>query len=268
MGITLFKKFKKENLDINRITLDRRAIYSGTTVKLSPKLVTETGLYKKEELEEQIKSFLVTMIENFPTFPIERFKENFTDLNINNLALTDNKSVYKHDLKNKSINFLDEDDLFHEFLHFASDKIHTGKVMCGFEYSNEKYRKVGRGLNEGYTQLLCSRYFPTLKSMSCGLYMIHISEKVEEIFGREKMGDLYFNGNLFDIINELTKLSSEEEAKQFIFDLDKLYDIYMLAAKTDTFDKNTELMDKLLNKLRQYIDKCMTEKNNNKKSVM
>lgn len=268
MGITFFKKFKKENLDINRITLDKKSIYSSTTVKLSSKLVTETSLYSKEELEEQIKRFLVTMIENFPTFPIERFKENFIDLNINNLALTDNKSFYKHDLKNKSINFLDKDALFHEFLHFASDKIYTGKAMCGFEYSNEKYRKVGRGLNEGYTQLLCSRYFPTFESMICGLYMTHISEKVEEIFGREKMGDLYFNGNLFDIINELTKLSSEEEAKQFIFDLDKLYDTYMLAAKTDTFDKNIELMDKLLNKLRKYMDKCMIAKNNNKKSVM
>ena len=31
---------------------------------------------------------------------------------------------------------------------------------------NEKYRKVGRGLNEGYTQLLCSRYFLTITLIS------------------------------------------------------------------------------------------------------
>ena len=137
MGITFFKKFKKENLDINRISLDRKSIYSGKVVKLSQKLVTETGLYKREELEE--------------------------------------------------------------------------------------------------------------------------------VIGREKMGDLYFNGNLFDIVNQLTQLSSEEEAKHFILDLDELCKNYSIK---DIVGPKSKKLNELLYKLGQYVDKCVLAKNNNKESVM
>lgn len=265
MGITLFKRFKKENLDINRIDLDRKSIYSGIVVKLSQKLVTETGLYDKEELEEEIKSFLIIMLENFPTFPLERFKETFATLNINNRTLENNTSFYYNDLNSKSINLLSKDDLFHEFLHFASDKNCEGKLMVGFEYSDEKIKRLGIGLNEGYTQLLANRCFPSSEHLFRELYTMEVVKRLEDVIGREKMGDLYFNGNLFDIINELTELSSEEEAKQFILDLDNLCKIYH---KNGTFGQNIEFMNELLNKLCQYIDKCVLAKNNNKESVM
>lgn len=265
MGITLFKKFKNENLDINRISLDRKSIYSGKVVKLSQKLVTETGLYKKEELEEQIKDFLIIMLENFPTFPIERFKETFATLNINNRIAEDSHSFYYNNLMSKSINILKKADLFHEFLHFASDKNCEGIVMVGFEYTDKNNKRLGRGLNEGYTQLLANRYAPSSENMFVEFYTINIVEKLEEVIGREKMGDLYFNGNLFDIVNELTQLSSEEEAKHFILDLDELCKNYSIK---DIVGPKSKKLNELLYKLGQYVEKCRLAKNNNKNSVI
>lgn len=265
MGITFLKKFKKENLDINRISLDRKSIYSGKVVKLSQKLVTETGLYEKEELEKQIEKFLIIMLENFPTFPLERFKETFSTLNINNRIAEDSHSFYYNNLTSKSINILSKADLFHEFLHFASDKNCEGIVMVGFEYSDKNNKRLGRGLNEGYTQLLTNRYSRSADNMFVEFYTMNIVEKLEEVIGREKMGDLYFNGNLFDIINELTELSSKEEAKQFILDLDELCKNYSIM---DVIGPKSKNLNELLYKLGQYVDKCMLAKNNNKESIM
>ena len=207
------------------------------------------------------------MVKNFPTFPIDRFKENFATLNINNLVLKYNFSCYLNDGNSKSINILNKEAFFHEMLHFASDKNYIDKVMIGFEYSNEKYKRLGRGLNECYTELICSRYFSSIENMVKIMSVAQIAYRLEEVIGRQKMGDLYFNGNLFDIVRELIKLSSEEESIQFILDFDEFYDVHYSSLKTNTLEQNKELINNLSNKLLKFIDKCLEAKNNiNKKS--
>ncbi len=90
----------------------------------------------------------------------------------------------------------------------------------------KKIKRLGRGLNEGYTQLLTNSYSLSAKNMLVELYTMDIVEKLEEVIGREKMWDLYFNGNIFHIIGTLIELSSYEETQQFIKGLDLLFALY------------------------------------------
>ena len=49
-----------------------------------------------------------------------------------------------------------KDILSHEFLHMASTR---DKYRCGFHLQTRFNQEIGRGLNEGYTELLNKRIF-------------------------------------------------------------------------------------------------------------
>ena len=66
----------------------------------------------------------------------------------------------EYDTITNTININDEEikkDIFHELLHMASSFYKNGVVFSGF--SQLRFSSIGDGLNEGYTELLCRRYF-------------------------------------------------------------------------------------------------------------
>ena len=175
---------------------------------------------------EAIKQFSYKMLENFP-------KENLTNLynNINTIKISNIKSKIIRSIENRThigtyeamdnkITILTDEYLpviNHELLHMSSSIYKDEITYSGF-YQESDNINIGKGINEGYTELLNCRYFSQNKNH----YSIekHIVSILEQIVGKEKMENLYFNANLKGLIKELEKYSSTKEIIKFIENTD------------------------------------------------
>lgn len=134
----------------------------------------------------------------------------------------------------------------HELLHMSSSIKKKNKSCAGFYhcyYALYAKFSVGRGINEGYTELLNERIFDGKNDG--GLYEIYkiISGMTENIVGKDKMTQLYFNADLKGLVLEISRYISKQETKQFIINLD-------LMVKEP--NKINDIMEYLLN---LYINK-------------
>lgn len=112
----------------------------------------------------------------------------------------------------------------HELLHMSSTiyDANANIEFCGFSQINNNV-VIGNALNEGYTELLNNRYFgPIPKDDSCYEYEKLIASLVEDIIGRDKMTSLYFNADLYNLVQELKKYTTESDIINFICILDIL----------------------------------------------
>ena len=129
-----------------------------------------------------------------------------------------------------------------------------GKLFTGFRQEPNIGRGIGVGLNEGYTQFLTKRYFgnDVLESYEFEQAM---SELLELIVGKEKMESLYFNADLFGLIQELKQYYNEEGIMQFISNMDFLSkfnnDIRFTIAQKEESLKEINIF-----LLESYIMKC------------
>ncbi len=94
--------------------------------------------------------------------------------------------------------------IYHELFHMSSSVVKEKKKYSGFHQTDFK-TNLGREINEGYTELLTNRYFPSLNLSSIAYqYEAFVAERLEQIVGREKMQSLYLNANLKGLIDELS----------------------------------------------------------------
>lgn len=109
-------------------------------------------------------------------------------------------------------------EFFHELLHMASSIYSTCEHtnFCGISQRSLKKRiNIGSSLNEGYTELLCERYFPNYFSTSY-CEEKNIAWAVEEIIGVESMYKYYFNADLYGLINSLLQFTDESSILLFL----------------------------------------------------
>lgn len=102
-------------------------------------------------------------------------------------------------------------DLFHELFHVASSKyLYRKRLVCSgiMQYSTDGSINVGRYINEGYTELLCDRFFKNFNS-ECYLDEKKIASALEELVGKENMYNYYFNIDIEGLIKNLKKYSNE-----------------------------------------------------------
>lgn len=120
----------------------------------------------------------------------------------------------------------DKKTLFHELLHVASsDDIYA---MSGFKaIFKNNITDMGNGLTEGYTELLNRRLFNSEENAY--IYLQRMAMLIEQFYENKKemMSD-YFNCNLPNLIQELLKHMSLEEAVDIIVDMDILLKNNML----------------------------------------
>lgn len=113
------------------------------------------------------------------------------------------------------------DRLFHELLHVASRKT---LAFTGLEYNQLRSYGVfvlGKGLNEGYTELLNQRYFSKNLEEECYSDLKVLAAGIEKIVGKEVMEEIYFKGTVFDLINHMSLYTDDkEEALNLIFEID------------------------------------------------
>lgn len=156
----------------------------------------QTVKIKQTTLENNLKKCIKNFLSAFPV------SGNYTNGTIN---------LYSSTIKS--------DVLSHEFLHMASAK---NPFNIGFrQISISDDKEIGRGLNEGYTELLNQRIFNP-HSMTYK-YNVKITKLLETFFDNpEDMTYAYFNGSLQSIYQTFSKYGSKEEFLEIMTNLDNL----------------------------------------------
>ena len=210
-----------------------------------------------------ISTFIYTLFKHFNTEDLTIFWNNITTLSIEvKDSLSSSQGYYIYN--NEGLNKIEIEkqilipSIYHELFHVASTNRFTkGISFCGFSQGNNK-QIIGKGLNEGYTELLTQRYFGLNEDISDAyIYLTIISSLLESIVDKDKMQSLYLKADLFNLINELAKYASENEIMKFIASTDFLLDY--LDSKPQIIEKRI-----ILNSLKfvnYFLIKCSVNKN-------
>lgn len=210
----------------------------------------------KELYEFSKKLILFTKKSN-----LRNFENNITKLKIyknkKNKLLMFIKNDYVIGTYEPIINIIKIHDdkkttLTHELLHTSSSNpkyISIGfNTMFNEVETNLKYDEFGRGLNEGYTELLNNRISKG-KSYSY-LFLNKIAYLIEQIFeNKEDMKNYYFNNNIEGIIYELYKYIDEKEIIELLINIDELY-----------YTKSILIYFKIKKKLMKIVKENKSEK--------
>lgn len=210
-------KLKNSILVKDKITGYKDVIISKTILKK----IENNNLINKE-FSKYVKTFINTLMEKNAGFDFTLFMNNISTLNI---VVTDKliKPVSgRYDAKENIIYISEEDFLsgrdlgviiYHELLHMLSSDGKRNGDYVGFR------GMIGKGINEGYTEVLLSRYF----DIQSNAYIIErrIAFLLEVIIGREKMEKLYSKNGFWGLVNEISKYTSDESvAYTLISDID------------------------------------------------
>ena len=104
----------------------------------------------------------------------------------------------------------------HELLHLSSSKLYYSSV--GFHFYEKDDFQIGRGLNEGYTEIQNNRIF----YRSFGYIKLQKLATLIEMFyeNKEDMQNQYFNGDINGIYHELSNYMTFEEINNLLIDID------------------------------------------------
>ena len=197
-------------------------------IKMPPELVLESGDF---QVDDKIKAEDKAHILNFINTVCSNFSDDCLILLCNNLKSLKLKDTYhqKHifnpdvtgayNLKKNAIIIRDcslYNPIYHELFHLSSSIIQDKTTFSGFSQD-----AFGKGLNEGYTQLLTERYFAK-ESVIDSSYPIQkrIVQVLEIIVGKDEMEQLYMQANLKGLVDFLSKYATEKEILSFISNVD------------------------------------------------
>ena len=123
-----------------------------------------------------------------------------------------------------------KDTIFHELFHVATTTYKNNNLYSGFNqcfFYKGKWVNIAEGINEGYTQVLTERYFPSKKeNRSSYPFEKEVMLHIENIIGRKELEELYFTNYLNWLINELKQSTDNEN------------DIDEIILKTDYINRN------------------------------
>lgn len=227
------------------------------TPNIEERKITINDYLKYDDLNKIVSEFYVILSSNFNS---NIFNKNIENLKIKkrDIKLLDlfaiaagvpiNDGGYD-DIKN-SIELLvtsneTTDDLrstlMHELLHMASSKNNEFTGFSQIINTNYGIKKIGSGLNEGYTEKLNREYFSKVTDFSIYDELIELTTKIENLVGKEKMQELYFNADLYGLFNEIIKYDNIENVGNIIVDMDKL----ISTNKNKTKIKYNKIQEKL-----------------------
>ena len=184
-----------------------------------------------QELEDIIQEFkkkvspenFQTCLRNLKYVKIEQTTlENDAKTFITNLlSLTPYAGYYNpyYNLIKINSSIIKRNVLTHEFLHMASarDELSFG-FQCITRFNNQE---IGRGINEGYTELLNHRIFGS-RSLSY-FHNVKITKLFETFFDNPKdMENAYFHGDFETLYRVFSQYGSKEEFFEIMNNLDNL----------------------------------------------
>ena len=215
----------KEKLT-NKI-MDKLSKYRGQEPK------KELIIHDYEELSNIVNEFISIFNNNFENYNNNLYN-NLQTLHIvvNRTPNDEYEGEYKQDenilylsIPRNEVYHVNEqvrDTIMHELLHVAS--ANRNKRYSGFDHEINVTgtRKMGRGINEGFTEYLLLEYFNPSNKVSYYADEVRIVKEIEKIIGREKMIEYYFTGNLYDLIKDLSKNNDYSPVIDLIKDIDYL----------------------------------------------
>ena len=224
-SFSINKISKPKNLKKIVIPLEIKKQYDEVSINIDK---DTPGFYKAT-----IVNFIEKIEQVFPKEYLTIFINNINELNFKNsnfllsniIGAGTAISVGEYGVKNNKIkvaNYKSELPLYHELFHMASSVYKNGVRYSGFRIVPKNiFNSIGVGINEGYTELLTERYFGSDYFLSKGYkYLKGISERLEEIVGKEKMEYYYLTANLKGLIDELSKYTDLSMISKFISDTD------------------------------------------------
>jgi len=210
---------------IENFYIDRTS-YELEKVSINERMLIKSDIpLKIEKFYEEVLFFINTL---------EREKNinlNILYTNLRTLSIKSDDSLYKkkalgsYDPIKNQINLLvtdfSFDTLYHELFHCSSSFCLSDKnlIFSGFSQVFKKknvFKVIGFFLTEGYTQLLCERYFPKLFNTSFYNEGKNLAWAIEQIVGVDNMYNYYFNADLTSLIHDLLQFMDETDLLLFL----------------------------------------------------
>lgn len=176
----------------------------------------------KKELN--IKNVKIEKRENFKYVlnnDIENIKcSNIINIYINKLkdmGLYNNIQILLYNLQNRDTSLINYYELFDLSMEIYQNNI----LYNGFILEKDQYLKsIGYGLNEGYRNILCERFFNLKSSSEVCQIEKYFAKRLEDLIGTEKLQSIHFNSNLYELVDEFKHYDSYESIVKFIKNLD------------------------------------------------
>lgn len=135
-----------------------------------------------------------------------------------------------------------EEVLFHELLHMASTNYTNKGDLTGLELPD----LLGLQLNEGYTEYLTRKYFTRgYKYTESNDNSVFIAKGIENIIGKEKMEEYYFNSDINSLIKELSKYTQKDDVIKLLFLIDRIPDSTCKSKEFDDVVKEIARLNKI-----------------------
>lgn len=225
--------------NISPVQVVTRRSNTGAMSRISPEV--QNGIYEIDNIKN-LGAYSALVLEFKAIFDKKLSKYNNTalydrleTLTISNEAISEPTKTGRYDAKlnkikidkeklHKSNNIFSEykrSVLSHELIHMATTYKKGIITMVGFDQEiASKYRK-GTGLNEGYTELINQRYFSTTTPVKNGTRISYPNEQwiaygIEMLVGKEKMEELFFNGDLDGLLTEMSKYMPMKAANHIL----------------------------------------------------
>lgn len=206
----------KDNLNKKSYAIDRNKVrrFLKTDIKKIP--VKNVKLKYSKKIE-----YFNNVIKNkLPYVSLEKFDMNIYDLVINEKEMNVDGN---YSVESNLMNLLPddkEDAINHELFHVSSSMMNGKVYYCGFRQVSDDF-DIGRGINEGYTELLNNRYFEV--SFDAYKHFQILDLLIEKIIGQEKMTKMYFDADLYGLIEEFSKYCDKNMAYELVEDIDILF---------------------------------------------
>ncbi len=187
--------------------------------------IIDISSFKNTEIFEYLKTFIDRIISCVDDEDLTCFYNNINQLKVRNIR--DDKSIVRGAYSPRNIIYIGTDfkeTIFHELTHLASTKVSENTIYTGF-LQKKNNAIIGRGLNEGYTQLETKRNFSDFSVLDGYGLLSHYCEMLEYILGEDFLRKNYYNADLYTVVDELKKYININDIMTFLNDMDYLKDV-------------------------------------------
>lgn len=222
--LSIYNTISSTILELARV---KRISKSGYIINNQIPTPKETKTITKEEMNEKLYEFIFPYLEKLKNYTSE---ENLRTLYNNLKTVKVGKSspfaaiLYSgtYSSSRNEIKCVNEEAFGHELLHTASSIYdpETEISYCGFKQS-KKDAEIGRGLNEGYTELLAARLYNKKNKVTAYNKEVKIAKLFEFFFDDPKeMENYYFNHDLPSFIYHMEQYAPRKEIINLLVDID------------------------------------------------
>lgn len=219
---------------INKVNLKKMSEYDGLPIRECT-FVDSISSTEKNQIKQKNSDILLPLVEKLSTYTSE---ENLKTVYRNLISLKLEKrpmlllvgSAGSYSPKNNIIKYSLISSLGHEFLHLASTYYDSeGNISySGFCQRKDNFI-IGRGLNEGYTELLASRIYNKNNKVESYKLEVQIAKLLELFFDNPKeMENFYFNHDLLGFVKYMQQFASTKEITHLLLEIDNIHNHSMV----------------------------------------